>query len=350
MTLLMPGAVGSEIDGVRFVSVPVAKGRVRRMWQTTSRLARAAMSLRADAYHLHDPELLRIAPILIRSGAAVIYDAHEDYPKAILNRQWLAGPLRRMIAGVAGRLELSATKRLAGVVAATASVARRFDGQRVIVVQNFPESSEFGMLDESRTPLKDRRDELGRRVVAYVGGISEIRGCRQMVASMGQLRRPSRARLRLAGVFSPPELQQVVMRDPGWAHVDVLGWLQRDQMARLLKEAYAGLVVVQPVPNLVDAYPVKMFEYMAAGIPVIASDFPLWREIVEGADCGLLVDPRDPGAIAAAIDRLIDDPDEADRLGTNGRRAIADRFNWSAQGDRLIKFYSDLEREREAHA
>jgi glycosyltransferase involved in cell wall biosynthesis len=104
----------------------------------------------------------------------------------------------------------------------------------------------------------------------------------------------------------------------------------------------AGLVTLHPVINYLDALPVKMFEYMAAGIPVIASDFPLWREIVLGNQCGLCVDPMDPTAIAKAIDFLVIHPAEARQMGENGRRAVLERYNWSVEQAKLLTYYKNL--------
>ena len=85
-----------------------------------------------------------------------------------------------------------------------------------------------------------------------------------------------------------------------------------------------------------------MFEYMSAGVPVIASHFPLWREIIEGNDCGLCVDPLDPAAIAKAIDYLVTHPQEAERMGRNGQRAVAERYNWKIEEAKLLQLYAGL--------
>ena len=74
-----------------------------------------------------------------------------------------------------------------------------------------------------------------------------------------------------------------------------------------------------------------MFEYMSSGVPVIASNFPLWREIIEGNNCGICVDPLNPTAIATAIDTLAKDPDRARQMGRNGQKAVLEKFNWSAE-------------------
>ena len=82
---------------------------------------------------------------------------------------------------------------------------------------------------------------------------------------------------------------------------------------------------------------------MAAGVPVVASDFPLWRRIVGEAGCGLLVDPLDPAAIAGAIRRLLSDPAEAEAMGRRGRAAILDRFAWHTEEAKLLALYSHLD-------
>jgi glycosyltransferase involved in cell wall biosynthesis len=109
-----------------------------------------------------------------------------------------------------------------------------------------------------------------------------------------------------------------------------------------MARSMAGLVTLHPVINYLDALPVKMFEYMAAGIPVIASDFPVWRDIIDASGCGICVDPFHPPAIAAAIDYLLLHPDQARRMGENGRRAVASQYNWNAEAAKLLAFYSDL--------
>ena len=85
-----------------------------------------------------------------------------------------------------------------------------------------------------------------------------------------------------------------------------------------------------------------MFEYMAAGIPVLASDFPLWRCIVEEANCGMLVDPLDPEAIAKGMQWFIEHPDEALEMGQSGRRAVEERYNWEKEFPKLQALYDSI--------
>lgn len=113
-------------------------------------------------------------------------------------------------------------------------------------------------------------------------------------------------------------------------------------MGALLGHARIGLVLLHPTPNYYDALPVKLFEYMSAGVPVIASDFPLWRKIIEGAGCGLVADPLDPHAIASAIEWLLTHPDEAEAMGKRGQEAVRKLYNWEHEAKALINFYERL--------
>jgi glycosyltransferase involved in cell wall biosynthesis len=109
-----------------------------------------------------------------------------------------------------------------------------------------------------------------------------------------------------------------------------------------MRRSLAGLVLLHPVINYLDALPIKMFEYMSAGLPVIASDFPLWREIIEKNECGLCCDPLKPEKIAEAVQWVLDHPQEARIMGENGRRAVIEKYNWESEGKKLVKLYEDL--------
>jgi glycosyltransferase involved in cell wall biosynthesis len=120
------------------------------------------------------------------------------------------------------------------------------------------------------------------------------------------------------------------------------GWLPYAELPLRLAAGQAGIVCFLPEPNNVNSGPTKLFEYMALGLPVIASHFPMWREVVEGNECGLCVDPADPRAIAAAMTWLAEHPAEAAAMGERGRAAVLATYNWEAEGERLMQAYERL--------
>jgi len=168
-----------------------------------------------------------------------------------------------------------------------------------------------------------------------------VRGIKEIVQAIGMLPNDIKVKLILAGSFDPLQLKDELSRLQGWEKVDYLGWQSREGIKSILSKTRVGLVVFHPVANHLESYPVKLFEYMSAGIPVVASDFPLWRKIVEGVGCGLLVDPKDPSAIARAIQWLLSHPDEAEAMGQRGKQAVEDRFNWNKEAAKLLRFYQE---------
>jgi glycosyltransferase involved in cell wall biosynthesis len=320
-------------DGIRIVDVGRPSGRRERMLRTTRRVGQAALALGADVYQLHDPELIPLGLRLRHAGRKVVFDSHEDVPTQLLDKPYLSPGSARLLSRSYLQFERFALRRFDGVLAATPLIRDRLalHHPMAIDVNNYPRTEEFAEAPAAGS----ERDRF-----CYVGSITAIRGIRELVEACALLRSP--ARLALAGSFAEPSLEAEVTGLPGWRRVDALGHLDRGGVAGVMARAFAGLVTLLPTASYRQALPVKMFEYMAAGIPVIASDFPLWRDIVEGNHCGLCVNPRDPGAVAAAIDYLASHPQQAAEMGANGRSAVWRRYNWENEADKLLAFYADL--------
>jgi glycosyltransferase involved in cell wall biosynthesis len=319
------------VDGVRIVPVDRPRGRRDRMTRVAWQVHRAAARERPDVCHFHDPELLWVGALLRLRGMRVVYDVHEDVPKQVLGKHWIPPRARPLVARGAALAERLGARVLDGIVAATPSIARKFPAAKTVVVQNFPEAS-FTDDGAGRPPRAD--------AFVYAGGLMEIQGVREMAAAFALL--PDGMTGTVAGRFHPPELEQEIAALPGWRRVRYLGRVGRGDVLRAIDGAAVGLVLNHPTPNYVEAWPTKMFEYMARGVPVVCSDFPLWARIVGEAGCGIAVDPHDPHAIAAAIRRLNEDPALARTLGENGRRAVRERHNWERELDRLDGLYRTL--------
>jgi len=331
VSVAIRGQIPADCASVHHVElIPPKGGRLGRFMLLGWQAYRAALRQNASIYQFHDPDLLPYALLLRVVGKRVIYDVHEDVPRDILSKEWIPVALRHPVAAVFEVFEDFAARRMSAVIAATPFIGERFRGinPSTVTVNNYP------FLEELTPPA----DTLGseRSGFCYVGGISAIRSAVEMVDA-AEL---ARHRLMIAGQIETQALQVALQARQGWKYVDYLGTLGRADVASLLARSIAGLVLFHPEPNHINAQPNKLFEYMSAGLPVIASHFPMWRRIVEDYDCGLCVNPQDPQAIAAAMIMLATHPERARQMGMNGRSAVMAKFNWEQEQHVLLDVYS----------
>jgi glycosyltransferase involved in cell wall biosynthesis len=317
----------SEI-ALRLLRLPVH--RLARMTIGSLRVLSAALRERAAVYHFHDPELLPVGLVLKLLGARVLYDVHEDYPEQILSKHYLPGVLRAGIAWLFGALEKAVAGSLDGVVAATDAIAGNFRHARTVTVRNYPK---LGNLQSPVVPVPGRPF----RLVHLAGTLTEERGITNLVRAMERL--GDEYELVLAGKFVPDGYQASVSALPGYRRTRHLGLVPHARVWEVYGACDAGVVTLLPLPRYRVSLPVKMFEFMAAGLPVVASDFPLFGEIVEQNRCGICVDPTRPEAIAAAVRRLSADRDAAIEMGRRGRAAILERYNWDNEARGLLALY-----------
>lgn len=352
-TLFIVPHHGEEvIEGVRIVPLPIPRSRSERMWTTTWRLYQAARQIDADVYHFHDPELIPIGMLLKKKGYRVIYDVHEDVPRQILSKGWIPKWLRGSVSRLVERIELWASLRFDAIVTATTHIEERFARHPKCYTEtvcNYPILDEFVQTAESPQSVQSVQSgefvgipqHAGKEdAVCYVGSIGNIRGLQQIVGAMEF--GISDKKLLLAGSFASAEEKHVAMGRSGWAKVDYLGQLNRKQVYETMARSRAGLVILHPTINYIDALPIKLFEYMAAGIPVIASDFPKWRQIIEQAGCGFCVDPFDLEGISKRIDWLITHHEEAEEMGRRGQEAVQSLYHWNVEKEKLLHVYADV--------
>jgi glycosyltransferase involved in cell wall biosynthesis len=334
VTLIAPGEEDCEVQGVRVHVLKKRTGRLPRMLLGAWDVYRRAMAEDGDVYHFHDPELLMVAPMLRMSGKKVIYDSHESLPRQIMAKPWIPKFLRPLVSFAVSGVERMLAACCNAVVVTAPTIGERFPKSKVWQVCNFPGIADFNpaVKDHGSTPY-----------VVYVGGLTRERGVRELVEAVGKVPEKYGLRLKLAGKFNDPSYQESLKSLPGWERTDYLGWLSREQIGELVSGARMGAVVLYPTPNHIVVYPMKLFEYMAAGIPSIISDFPVWREIVSSARCGVWVDPHDVDALALAIQRLLDNPEEAMEMGRSGRRAAEEKYTWAHEATTLVKLYHTFE-------
>jgi glycosyltransferase involved in cell wall biosynthesis len=324
--------------------------------------------LRPEVVHCHDFDTLPPGWLWAKlHRRPVLYDAHEYYTE--LQRPRLHGLAGKILLPLINAAEQALSRSAAAVVTVDERIARRYHNRRIVIIGHYPPADFAQNLARSapsgaptklghspapspqspapspQPPLPNPRAAPPAPTLVYAGRFSTDRGLVVIAQVLQRLAGQGlRPRLRLLGTWTSPAEEQAFWQAMAGleSQVEMVGWVQFEQVPAQLATADVALALLQPIERYVAALPVKLFEYMASGLPVVISDFPPNRAVVAGADCGILVDPADAEDVAAAIARLLNDPDEAHRLGANGRRAFEAQYNWSALEQRLLALYAEL--------
>jgi glycosyltransferase involved in cell wall biosynthesis len=332
VSVVLADGKGDNIDqNYEIYDVGHTHNRIFRMISVTKKIMNKAIYIDADIYHFHDPELINIGLKLLRKGKKVIYDVHEDVPRDILSKEYILWPVRKILSCFFEFYEDYASRKFSLIITSTPFIRDRFLKfcKSVADINNYPRLEEFEYLKEWKVKDKD---------ICYVGNITRIRGVGNVVEAMPYVD----ATLILAGSFDSEDFRNDLKRSPGWAKVYEFGFADRKSVSEIFARSICGLVLFLPEPNHVSSQPNKLFEYMAAGIPVIGSNFNLWKEIIEKNKCGICVDPTKPNEIALAINYLINNKEIAREMGRRGREAIENHYNWTLEEEKLISAYEAI--------
>lgn len=334
VVFIAPHERDEQVDGVTIRHFLPPKNRRERFLRSAWRAFRFALKEQGDLYHFHDPDLLFTGLLLKLAGKRVVYDPHEDHPADFLGKEWLPALLRRPLSLCVRMMEAIGGLCFDAIIPATPPIARRFPKRKTTVVQNFPRLEEFDQeRPEGRNPSREH-------AILSAGIISGNRGIFQTLEAFAFLKKDfPELRLLLAGDFLYPEEELHIRSHPVWSEATYLGWISREEVARLMRSSVCGLVLFHPGPNHTESYPTKLFEFMASGLPLVASNFPLWKSIVEESECGVTVDPQDAESVACGVRSLLEDPESARRMGENGRRAARTTFNWEREAFKLLEAY-----------
>lgn len=325
------------VDGIQIQALPKPKNRLERMTKIVWKLLNKALEENVKIYHFHDPELIPVGLFLHFIGKKVIYDVHEDFSNQLKGKDWLIFPS-------IFRLLFKLTKIIADksflVVLAEKGYQSIYKNCDYIIVQNMPNLDIFPKAINDDTKQKSKS-------IAYLGGITRLRGISSIIDSIALLKnRISAFSFHCIGPIYNSEFKEQLynkVTEYGLgANVFFYERMIAPDAYKILSQCSIGLATLHPHPNYIHSYPTKLFEYMALGLPVIASNFPLWREIVEDNNCGLVVDPLNPKEIATAIEFLLENPELRKEMAENGRKIIIEKYNWENEAKKLLRLYNNL--------
>lgn len=334
-------SVGTTVEkGVKVIQVPVdSSSRLKRMIFGAKAVYQKALEVDADIYEFHDPELLPYGLKLARKGKKVIFDSHEDYPTQIMEKEWIPSVLRRLISSVYRAYETHVVKNLDAVLfPCTKNGINIFEGRakQTVIISNAV------MLEEMLSPDAASGGQRDGRTICCTGSLTYQRGITHLIRAAHL----AGVRLILAGKYSSDEYQQELEQMPEYECVDYRGYLGREELAQVYASSSIGMSTILNVGQYssLDNFPTKVYEYMAAGLPVIVSDYPFMRRSVQQDQFGVAVDPADSEAIAAAIRKILADPNQAQLMGERGRQAVVQKYNWGIEEQKLFALYRSLGR------
>jgi glycosyltransferase involved in cell wall biosynthesis len=289
-----------------------------------------ALTFKADIYQIHDPELLPIAFLLrLFTRKPVVYDIHECYPEMFLHKEYLTEGKGKLMSQFIKVMEHIAVKVLDQAIAATEHIAEQFKG--VPIVHNYPILAEWEQISADSA-------RYGSRNICYVGNITRERGIEQIVKAIEHVD----CTFHLAGNYEPLEFRDCLRQLPGFSKVVEYGYVDRKQAAEIFSICAMGIVLFDRSPNHLYSLSTKMFEYLAAGLPIMVSDLPSNVKLLDSTDAGIYLDPIQVEDIADSLKRLLSEPDTLKNWGANGKELVFGNLSWESEKEIYLSIYEKL--------
>jgi len=315
------------IDGIKvFHTKKFWPSRLKVLLFAKFQFLRAALEIDADIYQMHSPELISLGLALQKVGKKVVYDAHEDLPRHIMEKEWLPVVFRKPVSWITEKFMNKQLAKYDAIVSPHTHVVQYLSliNKDVRLIANFPiVASEFNFSEEGY---------LGReKIMCYTGTVYSYSNQETILDAMQKVKE---IRYEIAGYIDPSHLE-ALSKHKVFDRVKFHGRIPWSKMQEFYHKNRLGVVVYDYKLNLgykLGSYGTnKIFEYMETGLPFICTDYILWKEIVDENNCGICVEPGNTEQIANAIQYLIDQPELAYQMGQNGRKAVLNKYNWRSQ-------------------
>lgn len=330
--LIVNDGFADEIyQGVHIISTGfVPKNRIQRFLKARRKIRSLSKDIDADIYHVHDPDLLPLLIHLAKKKKITIFDSHEDIPNQVMSKVWIPKLLRLLISRLYSQYEQYVAKNISAVISVDPFIVKRFRdyNPNSFLVTNFPIIDDYVELERARL-----------RSIGFAGGVTSQYNHGNIIRAISTI--PDISYI-IAGNLSA-QYRGTLSGLPGWNKVVYHGQIPPWKVNEIIYDKISiGVCIhssyqVEQMGGSLGG--IKLFEIMERGIPVICSNYPLWSEIVDKNRCGISVDPSNIEEIRGAIEKLLSDKELASDMGSNGRKAVENEFNWGTQEEVLLSVY-----------
>jgi len=332
ITFLVPGNFNGIEEGIHIISFPVMRNKYKRLLSNI-RIVRTALKLKADIYHFHDPDFILFGVALKWiSKQVVIFDVHEDFSLVLLERDWIPKWLRKIYSTIYRFVEKSASKVFDGFITATDHIQTLFPKEKCIVVHNYPENNNIRL---------NQKNTISNSLV-YIGGLTPIRGIEEMLKAVVISRDKLSIEIHIYGQFTDMNYEKKIMSIFNHEYIHFHDVLPMNEMYQKVSQYSAGIICYLPLPNHIESMPNKIFEYMMLGLPIIGTNFPLWKKIIDENGCGLTCNSSNSKEISDCILSLFSDANELENKARTSSIVYNNHYSWENEKRVLLNFYSSI--------
>lgn len=325
-----------KVDGIEFVSTNfVPKGRFEQFLHTSKHIIRVAKVINADVYQISDPEMIASVKALKKMGKAVVFNMREDYSELLMRKHYIPKFLRKTAVRVYDAMMRRFLKLYDAVFSVTDSIVNKLKEQfhldNCYLLTNFP---------RVRNDYNFDFDDYLKRgdVLCYTGYIYKRSRQKKVFEALMDLHS---VHYILAGKIE--ENNESIIQHPYWKQVEFIDGFNKEQQYEILKKSTIANVFRDFGKGNDGSWGViKIFEAMEAALPVLITDVPLYRGIIEKYQCGICVNPNDVNSIKNAIKFLITNKKEAYMMGQRGRKAVIEEYNWDKQAEKYIQVINQI--------